>query len=178
MTSFTIYKSKGQSLKSMGVISRITYLLIYTIWFSSSAIFFLLDKPGKQDYYSEFLIFLLITILLTLLVYSKYTSKNLEKIGVIQLTQKEIKKSIAGINNTYKLKDLDQIVIEKHIRTYLLSPNADGAKTYLITIISKNQTKEEFIISSQSIGKPSFNFHETIKKIQKITGEPVNILSK
>jgi hypothetical protein len=162
----------------MGITSRIAYAVIITLWFSSGFLIMILDKLGKQSYTGEFLFFSFITILIALFIYSKYINRNLEEIGVIQLTQKGIKKSIAGIDSSYKLKDIDQIIIKKHIRAYLFSLNHDGTKTYLVTIISKNQTKEEFIISSQSIGKPSFNFYETMKKIQKISGEPVTILSK
>ncbi len=114
-------------------------------------------------------------LVIVFIFYSRYINKNIYRIGDIKITRKGIIKSIWGFVNIYNYGEIKEIHIKKHVKSFLFPLNADGSKTYIMTIINNDLVKERFIASSQSTDKPEVNLLVTLRKLEKLTGEKIKI---
>lgn len=162
----------------MGNVSKITYIILFVISVSISLLVPLFVSPDIRDLISYIMLGVLVLVIIFLIFYSRYINKNIYRIGDIKITRKGIIKSIGGFVNIYNYGEIKEIHIKKHVRSFLFPLNADGSRTYIVTIVNSDLIKERFIASSQSTNKPDVNLLVTLKRLEKITGEKINIRNK
>lgn len=167
MSKFELYKSKGKSLQQLGLINKIIYFLIAAIYpfFGFSGTIF------KRLNLADFVLYIVLIIwgilIISLIIYSRYINKHLEKLGDLTINLNGITKSISGLVTRFEYDKIKEINVKKHIRNIFFPSNTDGSKTYLVSIIGDDEKKEKFVISSQSIDKPEINFLDSIKNLDK-----------
>jgi len=114
------------------------------------------------------------SIICLLIIFSRYTGKHLEKLGDLSINMDCITKSICGFNSYFQFDQIREINIKKHTRDIFFPSSVDGCKTYLVTISDKEKV-EKFIVSSQSLDKPSTNFLDSLKTVERIKKKKLNI---
>lgn len=166
MSEFELYKSNGQSLKRLGIINRIIFIVISSVF--PALLFLSMISNGKtKDLFRISLLSLWVISIIVLIVYSRYLKRHIEIIGVLALNTSVISKTIGGFEEQYEYSKIKCLVVKQHIRKIFLPPNADKSKTYLVTIEYEGKPKEQFVVSSLSSSKPKVNFLETIMRIEK-----------
>ena len=159
----------------MGNVSKITYIILFVIWVSITLLVPLSVSPDIRDLISYIMLGVLVLVIIFLIFYSRYINQNIYSIGNIEITRKGIIKSIGGFVNIYHYREINEIHVKKHVRSVLFPLNAEGSKTYIMTIINNDLQNERFIVSSQSTDKPEVNLLATLKKLEKLTGEKIKI---
>ena len=178
MSQFILYKSRKKSLRQIGLIDRVVYFLA-TIALPVLAVSGILIRELGVLMTIWFIIAALWGLfLITLVFYSRYVNKSLEKLGDVEVTLNGIKKSISGIETVFDYKQIRKIRIKDHIRSIFFPENKDGSKTYVVSITDKNNEEEVFVISSQSVSHPRVNFLDSLKYIEKYKSIKLNINRK
>lgn len=176
MSKFAIYKSTKASFRSIRVINRSLFIAIIILWLLMTTVF-----TGEYEGSFMKVIDILIPILFFLVLgsvitFSLYTKRSVVVIGEITVSLTNIQKSVGGLSWVYDLADIEELNIRKQTMALLLAGNRDSSRTYLVTLKSKNGTKERFVISSQSIDKPEVNFIETLEKLEKLSNRSLSII--
>ena len=178
MSRFTIYKANKSSITRMFHRHRIvswTVIILVVILGVSGIVSDLKDFPN--------IIFLLVLIAWAILLVilwdsSRKIERNLEKLGELKITLEGITKTIGSLVERYAISSLKQIRVKKHLRTRLITPNIDGAGTYLVTMMDTNSHKEFFIVSSRSEDKPEINLIDLLRKLEKSLGNEILSVGK
>ena len=161
-----MYKSSGQSLKRLGLMNKMIYIVVSSI-IPMVLVISILTK-GWFNYAILFVYFTLWVIAIAAyIIYSRYLEKHLEIIGELDVNLGMIKKSIGDFHKQYDYSKILGIEVKPHSRRIFLPSNSDGSQTYIVTIDYQAMPKEQFVISSQSIDDSPLNFLETVKWVEK-----------
>ena len=157
MSTFAIYKSNKISLKKMGIINKVIYVLVGLIWAPLSFSSVLRTTLNISDTMIYLALIIWVIALISLILFSRYINKNLVHFGDLKIHKEGITKSISGLIDSFAYDSIKEISIKKHMKFAFFATSKDGSKTYLITIVSNNSKQERFIVSSHSIDKPDIN---------------------
>lgn len=166
MSSFVIYKSNGQSLKRLGIINRVIFYTISSVFFVFIPILTII-KGRIHLILLAFYFFLIVLSIASLIVYSRYLKKHLEVIGDLKVNLKSMIKTIGDYEETYDYSKIEGIEVSLHMRKVFLSGNFDRSLTYLVAFKYEDRDQDQFVIASQSSEMPDINFIKSIKRIEK-----------
>ena len=178
MSKFAIYRSKGYSLHKIAVLNttiNIFYALVLP-FIGFAGIFSNKLHISDKVIFASLVLWLVIIFFLNFV--ARIINKNLEPFGDLTITKSGITKTIAGIVESFEFKEIKEIELKRHIRTYFFPSNASGIKTYLVTMVTNNALKKRFVISGQSIERPIIELTTTLNTIKKITGNKIKIKNK
>lgn len=167
MSKFTIYKSRNENLKEIGIFNRFFHKFFVT-GLPVLAFLSVILRGLKTEMVFIIVIVLWVLSAFVLTFYFWHIKKNLQKLGEVEVTLNGIKKSIGGFDKWFDFGDISEISIEQHISSIFFPDNYDSSRTYLVTIKCKDQSEERFVVSSQSDGRPAVNFFDAFKYLEKI----------
>jgi hypothetical protein len=176
MSKFEIITSKGKSLHKLSQLNKIIYITICLIFPVLALAGPVATKLGYGDNVISTTLLIWIIVVSALVVLAQKINKSIVKHGELNLGTSYISKNIGGIIQQYSYHELSEIKIRKHIRSILYLINNDGSKTYLVTLKKQNNETEKLVVSSQSIDKPDTNFKDFFRKLEKRTGNKVNVI--
>jgi hypothetical protein len=96
---------------------------------------------------------------------------NLKTIGTLEFTKTCIKKEIGDLSTTYDYDNILQIEVEKYLRDLSISSNKNGPLIYILKIINKNSSQDNFIVSNRSLDfRQKIGIIDTLRTIKSMTG--------
>ncbi|ASB49390.1 hypothetical protein [Alkalitalea saponilacus] len=163
MKQFIIYGSKRPALGFLGRVNQILFislvLLLGFIMLFSVAIG-ILELPFKLIVYplSMWLVLLLLST-----GFNFYLKKVMIPIGILEIEEKTMKKSIGDYSRIFRYSDIEKISTKSHLKGWLF---LDSNKTIIVTISTKAKENISFVIKNNSENQPQITFEEIIKSIR------------
>lgn len=175
MSKFAIYKSKGHSFDTIAAINIVIVIILSASWLLLTTITSTIESEKTRSLVSSGLLFIWLGAVLFLILYNRYLKRAFQLLGEITITRQTIVKSIGGIVSNFDYSEIAEVRVKRVFNSFFLPGNKDSSKYYLVAITKKDLSTERFVITSQSIDKPSVNFFETLKKLEVITNHKLNI---
>lgn len=174
MSKFKIYRAKSSDPDEAGRRNKrlyIVYVIFFFLLLLTINLYFEFenDKSSLIIYYSG--LSMSICIIAFVIYRMKRQMNDLETIGTIEFTKNCIKKEIGDLSETYTYDDLLQIEVEKYLRDLSVSGNKHGSSVYILKIIKKNSSRENFIISGRSLDfRQKMGISATLNTVKSMTG--------
>ncbi|TCO08055.1 hypothetical protein [Natronoflexus pectinivorans] len=163
---FKIFNAKGATLQNI----RRTNLFIFAIF----PCFWIFIMIGSWLYYREISPWvgtLTSTLWLMLFaarsIYHRRIYKKMPTIGTLTVASNGLKKTIGHLESQIMYDEIEELLLEPHTTSSFFHGDNDGAQTYLTTVILKNGSKEQVLISANSESNPQAGFMQLIKNLQK-----------
>lgn len=179
MSKFKIYRS---GLKDPGVIGRQNKWLIISL----SVLYFLvliISNSSRNIVNNDTLIMINyillgfgVTTILMLVILNKMQFKGIRNIGHLEFTRSTIIKTIGDLRSEYPIENIKAIELENHISSLKLHDRKNAFLTFIIRIINKDSSQDQFVIAARSDDfKQKIIITDTLNLLKKISDIEVRI---
>jgi hypothetical protein len=174
MSKFRIYREESSDPQKIRKKNSL-YYIIYSVTFFLLLLTINIYFKFEEKHYSLIIYFTIIILFISVTVYAIYNMrkqvKDLKSIGTLEFTKTLIKKVIGDFETTYSYDSILRIEAEKYLRDLSVSSNKNGPSIFIIKIINKDSSQDNYIVSNRSTDfQQKIGIIDTLKTVRSMTG--------
>lgn len=179
MSKFRIYKTDMKDPRSIGRMNKWVLIIISAIYL----LILLISNSLRTSFSSDTLRILNYALLaiftITILfffVLNRMHFSRIRNIGFLEFKRSVIIKILGDLRTEYPVDGIERIELENHISDLKISQQKDTFLTYIIRIVNRDKSSDQFVIAAKSDDyKQKIFITDTLNLLKKLSDLEVTI---
>jgi len=182
MSKFRIYRSDMKDPRSISRMNKWLLISISALYLLVLLISNFLRTTFGSDtlkILNYFLLAIFILALLFFFIVNRMQFSRIRNIGFLEFKRSVIVKTLGDLRTEYPVDRIERIELENHISDLKISQQKDAFLTYIIRIVNRDTSSDQFVIAAKSDDyKQKIYIVDTLNLLRKLSDVEIAINTK